>query len=319
MKTIKAFFFLATLLYILGCSRNESGSPIAKILVSSNYADTITILSFDASTSSDPQDPVYTLSFRWDWNSDQVWDTKFSQLSQNAHKYRDLGIYEVTLEVQDQDGLTDTASVFVRIEDIRKDSAIIDSRDNTQYRVVLVKDMWWMAENLNIGVKINDDQFPADNGIIEKYYLHNSDSLGARFGGLYTWYEVFNYKHKQEAQDICPPGWRLPTWQEIYFIDLLINYPNSNHANLIGKNGIIGLDFERSGYFNLRGDGLFYNSYGVFWLQDSLTHGPSWNGTIPYPGSFNYYNGLSIGFSEPEINNYRTAAFHLRCVKEAQK
>jgi uncharacterized protein (TIGR02145 family) len=69
----------------------------------------------------------------------------------------------------------------------------------------------WMAENLNVGTRINGPQAQTDNGIIEKYCSNNDEANCAIYGGLYQWDEMMQYVTNQGAKGICPTGWHLPT------------------------------------------------------------------------------------------------------------
>ena len=71
-----------------------------------------------------------------------------------------------------------------------------------------------MAENLNIGTKINSTtggQLQTDNGIIEKYCYDNDESQCDIYGGLYEWNEAMQYVTTEGGQGICPDGWHIPT------------------------------------------------------------------------------------------------------------
>ena len=53
---------------------------------------------------------------------------------------------------------------------------IKDVRDGQTYKIVKIGDYWWMAENLNIGTRIDGFKLPANNRTIEKYCYRNSTS-----------------------------------------------------------------------------------------------------------------------------------------------
>ena len=56
---------------------------------------------FDARVTIDDEDSLETLRFRWDFNSDGVWDTEFSEESTICHTFDRIGIKDVSLEVID--------------------------------------------------------------------------------------------------------------------------------------------------------------------------------------------------------------------------
>jgi len=185
LKSPLPFFSVISMLvvYLTGCSPAPQSPPIASFTVSSCYTDTLSILEFDASGSTDKEDPSLALSFRWDWEHDGKWDTPFSRLPRYSHRYKANGVYQPTLELMDQDGMVDTCSMLIRITDVRKDSSIIDPRDGKVYRVALIEEVWWMAQNLDYGIQINSLQYPENNGIAEKFFYNDSDSIGRQYGG----------------------------------------------------------------------------------------------------------------------------------------
>ncbi len=91
---------------------------------------------------------------------------------------------------------------------------IIDQRDGKVYNIVQIFDQCWMAENLNIGIMINGDQYPSNNGSIEKYCYDNNSGYCEMYGGLYQWDEMMQYTTVQGTQGICPSGWHIPTDDE---------------------------------------------------------------------------------------------------------
>jgi uncharacterized protein (TIGR02145 family) len=88
---------------------------------------------------------------------------------------------------------------------------LIDSRDGISYETVQIGDHCWMAENLNIGTRIDGSNNQIDNGIIEKYCYNNAEANCDVYGGLYQWDEMMQYIITAGVQGICPEGWHLPT------------------------------------------------------------------------------------------------------------
>jgi len=91
---------------------------------------------------------------------------------------------------------------------------IIDPRDGQIYNTILIGDQCWMAENLNIGTRIDGTGDQTNNSIIEKYCYDNLESNCDTFGGLYQWNEMMQYITTQGVQGICPTDWHIPTDNE---------------------------------------------------------------------------------------------------------
>jgi uncharacterized protein (TIGR02145 family) len=82
------------------------------------------------------------------------------------------------------------------------------------YNTVLIGNQCWMAENLNVGTRINGSQNMSDNGTIEKYCYDDNEAYCDEYGGLYQWDEIMQYVTDTVTQGICPNGWHLPTDNE---------------------------------------------------------------------------------------------------------
>jgi len=70
---------------------------------------------FDASESYDMHDSISELRFRWDFETDGIWDTDFSEDFTVSYQYLTIGTYTITLEVKDSKGLTNTLSKQIEI------------------------------------------------------------------------------------------------------------------------------------------------------------------------------------------------------------
>jgi len=88
--------------------------PTADLQASPAVGGLATSFAFDASLSSDLEDPA-GLEARWDWEDDAVWDTGWSAGLTAAHAYGVPGVFVVRLEVRDTGGLTDTATAAVQV------------------------------------------------------------------------------------------------------------------------------------------------------------------------------------------------------------
>jgi uncharacterized protein (TIGR02145 family) len=189
------------------------------------------------------------------------------------------------------------------------------------YNTVLLGTQCWMAENLNVGTKINSTccwQQQTDNGIIEKYCYNNDDANCAIYGGLYEWTEAMQYVTAQGAQGICPDGWHVPTDGEW---TILTNYlggesvaggkmkepgfahwysPNTGATNESGFTCLpAGVRYDYDGSF------YYLGVQGFFWSssQDGISY--AWSRSLDY-----YYAYVYRSY------DYKEYGFSVRCLKD---
>ena len=62
--------------------------------------------------------------------------------------------------------------------------ALFDSRNGQSYTTVQIGDQCWMAENLNIGTRINGSVDQTNNSTIEKYCYDDLESNCDKYGGI---------------------------------------------------------------------------------------------------------------------------------------
>ena len=173
----------------------------------------------------------------------------------------------------------------------------VDPRDGQSYNTVLIGDQCWMAENLNIGVRINANQVSSNNGIIEKYCYDNDPANCDTYGGFYRWDEMLNYNNSQGTQGICPDGWHIPTdedwnnlegafdsqygigdpeWNNIGWRGLDAGYNLKSTTSWTGAgNGsnISGFSVLAAGYYD---HNRYYDSmgeYATFWTSTTAPNG----------------------------------------------
>lgn len=89
-------------------------APTASFTVNPSSGDTNTVFQFDASSSSDAEDPTSALEVRWDWRDDGTWDTGWDTTKTVSRQFP-IGTHTVRLEVKDTDGLTDTTTRQVTV------------------------------------------------------------------------------------------------------------------------------------------------------------------------------------------------------------
>lgn len=88
----------------------DSVPPTASFIVNPDTSSTGTIFYFSAGSSHDQYTPVEELRFRWDWQSDGIWDTPFINDSIRYHKYEVEGSYRILMEVKNNIHMSDTIS-----------------------------------------------------------------------------------------------------------------------------------------------------------------------------------------------------------------
>jgi formylglycine-generating enzyme required for sulfatase activity len=80
--------------------------PTASFTVDPAAGPVETVFQFDASGSSDAEDPVSALQIRWDWENDGAWDTDWTTTKTASHQYASTGAKSIKLEVKDSEGAT---------------------------------------------------------------------------------------------------------------------------------------------------------------------------------------------------------------------
>ncbi|MCK4677890.1 MAG: hypothetical protein KAT48_07145 [Bacteroidales bacterium] len=108
--------------------------------------------------------------------------------------------------------ISSSGKIYGVTKDFFCPDSIVDQRDGKVYELVQIGSQCWMAENLNVGIRIDSNLLPTDDGIIEKFCYHDIDNNCNIYGGLYWWDEVMDYDTIEGIQGICPDGWHIPTY-----------------------------------------------------------------------------------------------------------
>ncbi len=154
----------------------------------------------------------------------------------------------------------------------------VDNRDGKIYATVEIGTQCWMAQNLNIGSRINGDIDMSDNSIMEKYCYEDEDVNCQTWGGLYQWDEMMQYS--SSAQGICPDGWHLPSieeWQELEMAlgmsEAEANEPTgwrgTDEGNKLKSGGSSGFEALMGGKRSTNGAFLVGNYEADFWSASS--------------------------------------------------
>jgi uncharacterized protein (TIGR02145 family) len=226
---------------ILMISCEQQSIPVAKLTTYPAIGDSTIFFELNAGQSADSKCYANALTYRWDFDDDQSWDTHFSHEAVVVRLFSKPGTYVISVEVMNMDGNSsiarDTIEVYGRNQDV---STLTDTRDGQVYRIVKLNDRWWMAECLQYGV-VGDvwNQPLSDNHVVERYVV--TDPYRNQSFSLYTWFEGMNYDLKT-PKGICPDGWHIPTkpeWQLLY-----AKYPMIFIAKHLGENGLSGINLQ---------------------------------------------------------------------------
>jgi uncharacterized protein (TIGR02145 family) len=106
------------------------------------------------------------------------------------------------------------------------------------YSTVQIGTQCWMAENLNIGTRINVSDDQLDDGAIQKYCYENRESSCDTFGGIYQWNEMMQYSTTESVKGICPDGWHLPSDNEWQVLEMALGMTSA----AAGSTGYRGID-----------------------------------------------------------------------------
>jgi len=208
-----------------------------------------------------------------------------------------------------------------------------DSRDDKTYKTVLIGDQCWMAENLNMGTRINGVDDQTDNGTIEKYCYDNDESNCDVYGGLYQWDEVMGYSSSSDTNPsgvngICPDGWHVPSdteWQKMeVYLGISETYANETgwrggteggmlkesgltHWNTPNEGATNSSNFSAlpSGYWSVISFGAIGNDT-YYWTTTESSNSDAW-----YRGLSYYYSTIYRIDTGNKNNGYA-----VRCVKD---
>lgn len=269
-------------------------APTALFTVSPSSGTTSTNFAFDASGSTDNEDPTSDLQVRWDFDGNGSWDTNWDDGKTQSHQYGSDGTYTAKLEVKDTEGLTDEYTQSITVSN-GGTGTFTDPRDGQIYATVDIGSQTWMAENLN---------YETPNS----WTYDNDPANGDIYGRLYIW---------EEALTVCPSGWHLPTDEEWSTLRTFLgegvaggkmketgtthwNAPNVAATNSSGFTALPG------GYRNGYG-GSFYHlgTIGYFWSATEYSSTSAW-----------YYYLSNDGGWLQDGNHSKTHGSSVRCIKD---
>jgi len=204
--------------------------------------------------------------------------------------------------------------------------------DNNNYATVTIGTQIWMAENLNVGVRVNSSQVQSDNGIIEKYCYNDSAENCNKYGGLYQWDEMMQWITAPGVKGICPTGWHIPIdweWCTVtQFLDPSVNcgsygWSGTNAGGKMKSTGTIdagtglwyspntgatnesGFTALPAGYLGTDGTFSYVVSFGYWWSSSEYDTDGAWDRIVGYIYSSVYRSPI-----------YKHVGFSVRCVRD---
>ncbi len=207
------------------CIKGErpNKSPSASLTIAPNTNSVDTLYTFNASKSNDFEDDNSELQFRWDFNSDGIWDKDWSFDTTTSYGFQEAGIYKITLEVQDTEGAIGITSSEIKVY---KFGSVTDI-DGNVYKTISIGTQVWLAENLKVTHYRNGDpiqkagSFDVKNrGGSYSYYNNDVTNLDT-YGALYNWYAV------NDVRNIAPEGWRVATEEDWNELELFLSLSRS--------------------------------------------------------------------------------------------
>lgn len=207
--------------------------------------------------------------------------------------------------------------------------SITDARDGKKYATVLIGNQCWMAQDLNVGTRIDAPAFQSDNSIIEKYCYDNLESNCDLWGGLYQWPELMAYSTTPGTRGICPEGWHVPTDAEFKVLEGNVDSqygPGSEEWNKMGWRGLdAGVNLRATSGWSGSGNGT--DAFGFYAVP-----GGTYSETAGFGGAYccpNYMTSDSDAYRTPVIRhlngdfaqitrntNNANDGCTLRCVKD---
>ena len=191
-------------------------------------------------------------------------------------------------------------------------SQVTDIDGNT-YKTVIIGTQEWMGENLNVEHYRNGDTIPEAKTKEEwlKYgnektgcwcYYENDPINGEKYGKLYNWYAVNDYRR------LAPEGWHVPNdteWQTL--VDTLGGDEVAGEKmKSISSWFENGNGTNESGFTAFPGGGRYYGlfntiiKYGWFWSATEISSDIAWYRGLYYESSHVYRDfenekaGLSV-------------------------
>jgi uncharacterized protein (TIGR02145 family) len=208
----------------------------------------------------------------------------------------------------------------------------IDTRDGQEYNTVQIGNQCWMAENLNIGTRIDVTEESSDNGIIEKYCYDDSEVNCDLLGGFYQWPEMMEYVSiANNHQGICPEGWHLPSDDEWKILEGTVDsffdvgdpeWDREGHGGTDAGHNLMSVEGWETGHsgLNLYGFNALATGFRTYYqTYDFQTTQARFWCTYETGGETGWLRNLSIWAPDYKIERWydrHASGLSVRCVKD---
>ncbi len=203
----------------------------------------------------------------------------------------------------------------------------LDARNGQSYNTVQIGTQCWMAENINLGTRINGANEQTNNSIIEKYCYDDNETNCNTYGGLYQWNEMMQYVTTEGTQGICPTGWHLPTDDEWKTMELYLGMSQSEADDIGWRGTDEGGKMKETGttHWNSPNTGATNSSNftalpgGYRYSNGSfsgLGYYGDWWASTGGSGTYAWTRTLNFDYDQVHRNNpNKTNGFSVRCLK----
>lgn len=152
-------------------------APLAALSLSVTEGKVPLAVRLDAGGSSDPDEGPESLSFRFDFEGDGVFDTEFGPASSVENVYRARGAFRATVEVRDRQGLVASAAVEGPAVLAAADLAVDTNRDG---RIDLDdeegEESWSRERGAVFIANLDDDDDDGERDALDDFFVPGPDS-----------------------------------------------------------------------------------------------------------------------------------------------
>ena len=180
---------------------------------------------------------------------------------------------------------------------------VYDSRDNKGYYIQKIGSLCWMTSNLNITAGTNIT--PANSNITSNYTIPSYAENSSTYGGYYDYATASAGSYEGSGgnditQDICPKGWKLPSYSN--YRTLLSSY---NTGAKLAASPWYGLYGGHRDWAFSDGDYSRVGSYMYYWTSSQEAEG--W-------GNYMYASSTSAGQDFSEDWGPEDVDMNIRCI-----